>query len=67
MNDFEEKFSRLWTQCQRCQGSLHQDVLCTSRDCESVRGQGGGARMRVGCARAGTDAGGLHPFPEMNV
>jgi len=24
---------RLWTQCQRCQGSLHQDVLCTSRDC----------------------------------
>ncbi|KAI0295971.1 hypothetical protein BC826DRAFT_1006478 [Russula brevipes] len=27
------KFARLWTQCQRCQGSLHQDVLCTSRDC----------------------------------
>jgi DNA polymerase delta subunit 1 len=23
----------LWTQCQRCQGSLSQDVLCTSRDC----------------------------------
>ncbi|XP_076450505.1 DNA polymerase delta catalytic subunit-like [Babylonia areolata] len=29
----EEKFARLWTQCQRCQGSLHEDVLCTSRDC----------------------------------
>eukprot|EP00055_Hartaetosiga_balthica_P008997 m.34836 g.34836 ORF g.34836 m.34836 type:complete len:1078 (-) comp6562_c0_seq1:46-3279(-) len=29
----EEKFSRLWSQCQRCQGSLHQDVLCSSRDC----------------------------------
>ncbi|XP_028824417.1 DNA polymerase delta catalytic subunit isoform X1 [Denticeps clupeoides] len=29
----EEHFSRLWTQCQRCQGSLHEDVLCTSRDC----------------------------------
>ncbi|XP_048846325.1 DNA polymerase delta catalytic subunit [Brienomyrus brachyistius] len=29
----EERFSRLWTQCQRCQGSLHEDVLCTSRDC----------------------------------
>ncbi|CAL1535781.1 unnamed protein product [Lymnaea stagnalis] len=29
----EEKFSRLWTQCQRCQGSLHEDVLCTNRDC----------------------------------
>ncbi|KAK0090917.1 hypothetical protein PV325_000083 [Microctonus aethiopoides] len=29
----EEKFCRLWTECQRCQGSLHQEVLCTSRDC----------------------------------
>ncbi|AFR94130.2 DNA polymerase delta subunit 1 [Cryptococcus neoformans C23] len=26
-------FARLWTQCQRCQGSLHQDVICTSADC----------------------------------
>ena len=25
----EEKFSQLWTQCQRCSGSLHEDVLCT--------------------------------------
>ncbi|KAI8481510.1 DNA polymerase delta catalytic subunit [Branchiostoma belcheri] len=33
LNALEEKFSRLWTQCQRCQGSLHEDVLCTSRDC----------------------------------
>uniref|UniRef100_A0ABM5GSA5 DNA polymerase n=2 Tax=Pogona vitticeps TaxID=103695 RepID=A0ABM5GSA5_9SAUR len=33
LNSLEEKFSRLWTQCQRCQGSLHEDVLCTSRDC----------------------------------
>ncbi|XP_065820442.1 DNA polymerase delta catalytic subunit [Labrus bergylta] len=33
MNTLEERFSRLWTQCQRCQGSLHEDVLCTSRDC----------------------------------
>ena len=29
----EEKFCRLWTECQRCQGSLHQEVICTSRDC----------------------------------
>jgi DNA polymerase delta subunit 1 len=29
----EERFSRLWTQCQRCQGSLHEEVLCTSSDC----------------------------------
>ncbi|RKO95424.1 hypothetical protein CAUPRSCDRAFT_9169 [Caulochytrium protostelioides] len=29
----EERYARLWTQCQRCQGSLHQDVICTSQDC----------------------------------
>ncbi|XP_046893515.1 DNA polymerase delta catalytic subunit isoform X1 [Hypomesus transpacificus] len=33
LSTLEERFSRLWTQCQRCQGSLHEDVLCTSRDC----------------------------------
>ncbi|XP_046862075.1 DNA polymerase delta catalytic subunit-like [Xenia sp. Carnegie-2017] len=33
LNYLEEKFSRLWTQCQECQGSFHHDVLCTSRDC----------------------------------
>lgn len=33
VNELESSFSALWTQCQRCQGSLHQDVLCTSRDC----------------------------------
>eukprot|EP01024_Parvocaulis_polyphysoides_P008779 TRINITY_DN12631_c0_g1_i1.p3 TRINITY_DN12631_c0_g1~~TRINITY_DN12631_c0_g1_i1.p3 ORF type:complete len:115 (+),score=6.32 TRINITY_DN12631_c0_g1_i1:3-347(+) len=29
----EQQFSQLWPQCQRCQGSLLQDVICTSRDC----------------------------------
>ncbi|ORY22047.1 ribonuclease H-like protein [Rhizoclosmatium globosum] len=33
MTQLEEKYSRLWTQCQRCQGSLHQDVLCSAQDC----------------------------------
>ncbi|XP_057299818.1 DNA polymerase delta catalytic subunit-like [Hydractinia symbiolongicarpus] len=33
LHSLEEKFNKLWTQCQRCQGSLHEDVLCTSRDC----------------------------------
>ncbi|KAG0326563.1 DNA-directed DNA polymerase delta [Dissophora globulifera] len=33
VNNLEVRFSRLWTQCQRCQGSLHQEVLCTSKDC----------------------------------
>ena len=26
-------FHVLWTQCQRCQGSLTQEVLCSNRDC----------------------------------
>lgn len=29
----EVRFGRLWTQCQRCQGSVHTEVLCQSRDC----------------------------------
>ncbi|TPX67220.1 DNA-directed DNA polymerase [Spizellomyces sp. 'palustris'] len=33
VSDLEVKFARLWTQCQRCQGSLHQDVICTAQDC----------------------------------
>ncbi|KAL9233345.1 hypothetical protein vseg_008362 [Gypsophila vaccaria] len=33
VSELETLFGKLWTQCQECQGSLHQDVLCTSRDC----------------------------------
>ncbi|KAF6018928.1 POLD1 [Bugula neritina] len=33
LQHLEENFSKLWTQCQRCSGSLHEEVLCTSRDC----------------------------------
>ena len=29
----EAEFAAAWTQCQRCQGSLHQTVLCAARDC----------------------------------
>ena len=29
LGTLEERFSQLWTQCQRCQGSFHEDVLCT--------------------------------------
>lgn len=32
-NALERDFGRLWTQCQRCQGSLHQDVICSAKDC----------------------------------
>jgi DNA polymerase delta subunit 1 len=33
VSDLEIRFSRLWTQCQRCQGSMHCEVICSSRDC----------------------------------
>lgn len=33
MNALELKFNKLWTECQRCQGSLHDVVVCTNRDC----------------------------------
>ncbi|ORY23077.1 hypothetical protein BCR33DRAFT_728259 [Rhizoclosmatium globosum] len=32
MTEMEEKYLRLWTQCQRCQGSLHQDVIYSAQD-----------------------------------
>jgi DNA polymerase delta subunit 1 len=32
-NHYETIYSRVWTHCQRCQESLHQDVLCTNKDC----------------------------------
>ncbi|BHF57694.1 DNA polymerase delta catalytic subunit [Sparganum proliferum] len=33
LNSLEARFARLWTECQRCQGSLHEQVICTSSDC----------------------------------
>jgi DNA polymerase delta subunit 1 len=33
LRSLEVQFAKLWSQCQRCQGSHIQDVLCTSRDC----------------------------------
>ena len=30
---YEKNYCDLWVQCQRCQGSLHQEILCQSRDC----------------------------------
>ncbi|KAJ9458484.1 DNA polymerase delta catalytic subunit [Diplonema papillatum] len=32
-NYYGTLFSRVWAECQRCQGSLHEEVLCTNRDC----------------------------------
>lgn len=29
----EDRFAQLYTECQRCQGSLHEEILCSSRDC----------------------------------
>jgi len=33
VSDLETRFARLWTQCQRCQGSMHCSVICSSKDC----------------------------------
>jgi DNA polymerase delta subunit 1 len=33
VSELEVRFARLWTQCQRCQGSIHNEVICSSRDC----------------------------------
>jgi DNA polymerase delta subunit 1 len=33
VSELEVRFSRLWTQCQRCQGSMHNNVICSSKDC----------------------------------
>ena len=33
VREIEGSFSRLWTECQRCQGSTHHDVLCSNCDC----------------------------------
>ena len=32
MNRLEKNYADLWVQCQRCQGSLHQEILCQSSD-----------------------------------
>ncbi|KAK2196823.1 bifunctional DNA-RNA polymerase superfamily/DNA-directed DNA polymerase [Babesia duncani] len=29
----EVDYFQLWSQCQRCQGSLHQEIICDNRDC----------------------------------
>ncbi|VDM34153.1 unnamed protein product, partial [Hydatigera taeniaeformis] len=29
----EARYARLWTECQHCQGSIHEQIICSSRDC----------------------------------
>ena len=33
LNLQQQSFNQLWTECQRCQGSFHQEVICSNRDC----------------------------------
>ena len=33
LKELEEKFSSLWTQCLRCQGSMEESVICRNKDC----------------------------------
>ncbi|MFH4977002.1 hypothetical protein AB6A40_003711 [Gnathostoma spinigerum] len=32
-NAIENRFARLWTECQNCAGTMGDEVLCSSRDC----------------------------------
>jgi DNA polymerase delta subunit 1 len=34
LNEISEKFNKLWTQCQSCQSSFHQEVICSANDCD---------------------------------
>jgi DNA polymerase delta subunit 1 len=34
LREKEAEYNRLWTNCQRCQGSLIQPVICSNRDCD---------------------------------
>ena len=56
MNYLENKFSRLWTECQRCQGSLHQEVLCSNKDCpilHAYKGTKGRSPTSIGIGQMG--------------
>lgn len=33
VNAHQRIYNQLWTECQRCQGSFHQEVICSNRDC----------------------------------
>jgi DNA polymerase delta subunit 1 len=33
MNNKERMYADLWSQCQRCQGSILQEIICQNRDC----------------------------------
>jgi hypothetical protein len=57
VREHEELFTRVWTQCQRCQGSLHQDVLCTSADWSVAKRQAS-KHIRQACGQhQGAEAG----------
>ena len=32
-NNYQKLYCDLWTQCQRCQGSIMQDIICQNNDC----------------------------------
>ena len=32
VRDQQANFNQLWTECQRCQGSFHQEVICSNKD-----------------------------------
>ncbi|KAF0987520.1 hypothetical protein HZS_1478 [Henneguya salminicola] len=33
LNFYQKRCNLLWTECQRCQGSFLDEIICTNRDC----------------------------------
>ncbi|PVV04707.1 hypothetical protein BB560_000781 [Smittium megazygosporum] len=31
--NYQTRYARLWTECQRCQSIMHEEVLCANNDC----------------------------------
>ncbi|GIX63044.1 DNA polymerase delta catalytic subunit, putative [Babesia caballi] len=64
----EADYFELWAQCQRCQGSLHNVVICDNRDCPifykrvalQVDGDGNGKLGEAGVERYEADVVGQH-------
>ncbi|KAF0266842.1 hypothetical protein FOG48_04027 [Hanseniaspora uvarum] len=34
VREMQDRFNQLWTKCQRCSGSLHNEVLCSNKNCD---------------------------------
>lgn len=33
LKSLQQEFGNLWTECQRCQGTVYQEIICSNADC----------------------------------